>query len=84
MEQPFYTTSRFARQACVTVRTLRYYDREGLLSPSAHTQAGHRLYSNADLARLQQILALKFLGFSLDEIRHCLCVGPTSLREALA
>lgn len=56
----------------------------GLLSPSAHTPAGHRLYCNTDLARLQQILALKFLGFSLDEIRHCLRVGPSDLREALA
>lgn len=79
-----YTTSQFARQGCVTVRTLRFYDREGLLSPSTHTPAGHRLYSQADLGRLQQILALKFLGFSLDEIRHCLCVGPRDLREALA
>jgi DNA-binding transcriptional MerR regulator len=70
--------------ACVTVRTLRYYDREGLLSPSRRTEAGHRLYTDADLARLQQILALKFLGFSLDEIRHCLRVGPARLRDSLA
>lgn len=66
------------------MRTLRYYDHEGLLSPCAHTEAGHRLYSDADLARLQQILALKFLGFSLDEIRRCLRVGPGNLRESLA
>lgn len=66
------------------MRTLRYYDREGLLSPCAHTKAGHRLYSDSDLARLQQILALKFLGFSLDEIRHCLRVGPGNLCESLA
>lgn len=69
--------------ACVTVRTLRYYDREGLLSPSARTEAGHRQYTDTDFARLQQILALKFLGLSLDEIRHCLRVGPTSLRDSL-
>ena len=68
----------------MTVRTLRYYDREGLLSPSMRTEAGHRLYSDGDFARLQQILALKFLGFSLDEIRRCLRVGPTSLRDSLA
>jgi MerR family transcriptional regulator, thiopeptide resistance regulator len=66
------------------VRTLRYYDRVGLLSPSVRTEAGHRRYSDADLARLQQILALKFLGFSLDEIGHCLRVGPTKLPDALA
>jgi DNA-binding transcriptional MerR regulator len=68
----------------VTVRTLRFYDREGLLVPAAHTEAGHRQYSADDLARLQQILALKYLGFSLDEIRRCLRVGPRSLRESLA
>ncbi len=84
LDQHFYATGRFASMACVTVRTLRYYDREGLLSPSARTEAGHRLYTDADLARLQQILALKFLGFSLDEIRHCLCVGPARLRDSLA
>jgi len=65
------------------VRTLRYYDRVGLLSPSARTKAGHRQYTNADLARLQQILALKFLGFSLEEIRRCLRVGPANMRSAL-
>jgi DNA-binding transcriptional MerR regulator len=84
LKQHVYSTSRFAGMACVTVRTLRYYDREGLLSPSARTEAGHRQYTDADLARLQQILALKFLGFSLDEIRHCLRVGPASLRDSLA
>lgn len=52
--------------------------------PTAHTEAGHRQYSDADLARLQQILALKFLGFSLDEIHRCLRAGPKSLRESLA
>lgn len=69
--------------ANVTIRTLRYYDREGLLTPSARTESGHRQYTNADLARLQQILALKFLGFSLEEIRRCLRIGPASLRDSL-
>lgn len=68
----------------MTVRTLRFYDREGLFSPSERTEAGHRQYSQADMARLQQILALRFLGFPLDEIRRCLHVGPTGLRESLA
>jgi DNA-binding transcriptional MerR regulator len=83
LNQHLYTTSRFASKACVTARTLRYYDRVGLLTPSAHTESGHRLYSNSDLVRLQQILALKFLGFSLEEIKHCLKAGPTRLRDAL-
>lgn len=67
----------------MTVRTLRYYDRVGLLSPTAYTEAGHRRYTDTDFARLQQILALKFLGFSLDEISRCLSAGPQQLRDAL-
>lgn len=84
MGQQFYYTSQFARKASVTVRTLRYYDKEGLLSPTSVTDGGYRLYSDSDFLRLQQILALKFLGFSLDEIRVCLHVGPRKLQESLA
>ncbi len=80
----FYRTSQFAKMASVSVRTLRFYDRMGLLAPSGHTESGYRLYTDADLFRLQRILALKFLGFSLDEIKQCLHVGPTSLKESLA
>ncbi len=68
----------------MSVRTLRFYDRVGLLSPSARTEAGYRLYTDADLVRLQQILALKFLGFSLDEIKAILAAPPMGLRETLA
>ncbi|MGH2585871.1 MAG: MerR family transcriptional regulator [Dehalococcoidia bacterium] len=68
----------------VSVRALRFYDRIGLLSPSGRTEAGYRLYSDADLVRLEQILALKFLGFSLGEIKRFLAPPPVGLREALA
>jgi len=68
----------------VSVRTLRYYDKVGLFSPSGRTEAGYRLYSDADLLCLQRILALKFLGFSLEEIRQCLRVGPLKLQASLA
>jgi DNA-binding transcriptional MerR regulator len=79
-----YRTGEFARKASVTLRTLRYYDRVGLLSPAAHSEAGYRLYTDEDLLTLQHILALKFLGFSLEEIRLCLRRGPTQLAEVLA
>lgn len=65
-----YPTGRFAAKAGVTVRTLRYYDQVGLLKPSFVTEAGHRRYTDRDLIRLEQILALKSLGFSLEEIRE--------------
>ncbi|MFD0273954.1 MerR family transcriptional regulator [Kitasatospora sp. NPDC127111] len=54
--------------AGVTVRTLHHYDRCGLLSPSERSPAGYRRYSGSDLARLQQILFYRELGFPLDEI----------------
>ena len=68
----------------MSVRALHYYDRVGLLSPTQHTEAGYRLYTEEDLCRLQQILALKFLGFSLAEIQACLDTGPRRLSEVLA
>ncbi len=84
LDQHFYRSGLFAKQASVSVRTLRFYDKVGLLRPSGRTEAGYRLYTDADLFRLQQILALKFLGFALEEIRQCLRVGPATLPEALA
>lgn len=61
-----------ARRTGLTVRTLHHYDEIGLLVPSLHTESGHRLYSDRDVARLQRIVSLRQLGFSLDEIRDCL------------
>ena len=84
MDSHFYHTGQFAQKADVSVRTLRYYDKVGLLSPSHYTEAGYRLYTDTDFSRLQQILALKFLGFSLGEIKQCLRIGPAILQESLA
>lgn len=55
-----------------TIRTLRFYDRKGLLKPSGYTEQGHRTYSDEDLFRFHQILTLKYLDYSLDEIRNYL------------
>jgi DNA-binding transcriptional MerR regulator len=84
MKNVVYRTGEFARKASVSERTLRYYDRLGLLSPSSYSEAGYRLYSDADFPRLQQILGLKYLGFSLEEIRRCLNSSPMRFKDALA
>jgi len=84
LSHKFYRTGAFARKAAVSVRTLRYYDNVGLLSPSHHSESGYRLYAETDFPRLQQILALKFLGFSLQEIQQCIRIGSTILQESLA
>lgn len=61
-----------AKQTGVSVRTLHYYDEIGLLSPSHRTETGYRLYGDGDILRLQQIVSLRQIGFSLEEIRKCL------------
>src|ERR687893_2480215 len=61
-----------ARRTGLTVRALHHYDAIGLLRPSLHTEAGYRLYTAGDITRLQQVLSLRQLGFSLDEVRACL------------
>jgi len=61
-----------AEQAGLTVRTLHHYDAIGLLRPSARSAAGYRLYGAAEVARLYHILALRQLGFPLEEIAACL------------
>jgi DNA-binding transcriptional MerR regulator len=53
----------------VSVRTLHHYDHIGLLRPSVRLSNGYRLYSESDLLKLQQILALKFFGFDLSNIK---------------
>ncbi|MEU6330863.1 MerR family transcriptional regulator [Streptomyces sp. NPDC047049] len=63
-----YSVGQVSGFAGITVRTLHHYDKAGLLSPSDRSAAGYRLYSDADLARLQQILFYRELGFPLDEI----------------
>ena len=61
-----------AKRTGLTVRALHHYDEIGLLRPSMRAASAHRRYSAADVARLQQIVSLRQLGFSLDEVRDCL------------
>ena len=67
--QGYMTVGEAAKKMGVTVRTLQYYDKEGLLSPSAESEGGRRLYTDKDLITLHQIISLKSLGFSLDDIK---------------
>ena len=66
----FMSVGEVAKKIGVTVRTLQYYDKIGLLSPSAESEGGRRLYTDKDLVMLHQIISLKSLGFSLDDIKH--------------
>lgn len=68
----YYSSGEFARMAHITVRTVRYYDKQNILKPSYVSASGARFYTDRDFARLQQIMLLKYLGFSLDDIRELL------------
>lgn len=77
--QGFMTVGEVAKKMGVTVRTLQYYDKEGLLSPSAESEGGRRLYTDKDLVMLHQIISLKSLGFSLDDIKERLMPISSSI-----
>jgi DNA-binding transcriptional MerR regulator len=78
-----YRAQEFAELSGVTVRALHHYDRLGVLKPTTRSAAGYRLYAQRDLARLQQIVTLKFLGFSLQQIRGILNRRTFDLVEEL-
>lgn len=67
-DEDWLMVGEFAKKAGVTVRTLQYYDKCGLLSPEL-SPGGRRMYNSRHIVRLQQILFLKSFGFSLEEIK---------------
>ena len=82
-DQKLFKAREFARLTGVTVRALHHYDRLGLLKPSRYSQSGYRLYRESDVARLEQIVALKFIGFSLKQIKDILKTGGGDLSTTL-
>lgn len=78
-----YLIKEFATLTGTTVRALHYYDRLGLLKPSGRRPNGYRVYTQADLLRLEQIVALKFLGLSLREIGRILESPALTLPKSL-
>ncbi len=69
---PQFTISRLAEQATVNLQTIRYYEREGLLSPGERTDAGYRIYQPEAVLRIRFIKRAQELGFSLNEIKELL------------
>lgn len=84
--QGYMTVGEVAKKMGVTVRTLQYYHEEGLLLPSSESEGGRRLYTDKDVIKLHQILSLKHLGFSLDDIKNCLTSldTPADVADALS
>jgi MerR family transcriptional regulator, thiopeptide resistance regulator len=78
-----YSVGQFARISGVSVRTLHFYDEVGLLKATRREYSQHRQYQQSDLLRLQQILVLKQLGFSLQEIKISLSNPKYDIYTAL-
>jgi DNA-binding transcriptional MerR regulator len=78
----YYQIHDFAELAGVTVKALHHYDRLGLLQPGRN-EAGYRMYTERDLERLEQIVALKFLGLPLKQIKVVLDRAELELPDAL-
>src|SRR5262245_28038770 len=77
-----YRISEFALLAGVTPRALHHYDRVGLLTPK-RTRVGYRVYTEGDLERLAQVIALKFIGIPLKLINRLTVQRPNELAAAL-
>ncbi len=81
----YYSISEAAKKTNLTAFTLRYYDKEGLLSPG-RTEKGIRYFTDADLSRIETVRCLKNTGMTIREIRHFfdLCsLGEESLSDQL-
>ena len=63
------TVNEVSKLTGVSIRTLQYYDKIGLLKPSGYTQAGYRLYDDTALEKLQQILLFRELEFPLKDVK---------------
>lgn len=84
-KEGYYSCGEFAKKANVTIRTIRFYDKQNILKPSYKNENGARFYTNRDLAKLQQILLFKYLGLSLDDIKEMTvaAVDPHFIVESL-
>jgi DNA-binding transcriptional MerR regulator len=78
----YFQVQEFAELAGVTVKALHHYDRLGLLKPR-RTEAGYRMYTQTDLERLEQVVALRFIGFPLKQIKLLLDGEALELGDAL-
>ncbi|WHY82285.1 MerR family transcriptional regulator [Siminovitchia fortis] len=79
----YYSIGEFSKLTGVTQRALRYYDEKNLLKPSKISESGRRYYQDKDMAPLQQIVSLKYLGFTLEDIEPLLKDQKANLQDSL-
>lgn len=78
-----YTAGELAKKLGVSGRTIRFYDEKNLLLPCGYSEAGYRLYDDTSAQRLQKILMLKFMDFSLEQISEMMKEETTDIRKSL-
>ena len=79
----FWKVGELAKRTGLTVRALHHYDHKGLVSPSGTSESGHRHYAQEDIVKLQQVISLKQLGFTLEEIKKLMDSGDYDPAEVL-
>ncbi|MGE8203587.1 MerR family transcriptional regulator [Heyndrickxia sp. NPDC080065] len=79
----YYSIGEFSKLTGITQRALRYYDEKNLLKPSKISETGRRYYEEKDMIPLQQIISLKYLGFTLEEIEPLLNEKKGNLQDSL-
>ena len=79
-----YTAGELAKVLGVSARTVRFYDEKGILAPIGHSESGYRIYDETSVERLQKIIMLRFLDFSLEQIRDIMGKGDgQGIRQSL-
>ncbi|MEW9108422.1 MAG: MerR family transcriptional regulator [Cytobacillus gottheilii] len=78
-----YSIGQFSKKTGTTIRTLHYYDELELLKPSIITESGRRYYADENIVQLQKIISLKFLGYSLEDIKEFLHLNDWNLMDSL-
>ncbi len=78
MTERYMTVGEVADRLGITVRSIQYYDQQGVLSPSAKGPQNQRLYTQEDVLRLQEVACLKYAGLSLSQIRDIMADSGTS------
>ena len=78
-----YSIGQFAKKTGLTVRALRFYSDKGLLEPCHISEAGHRYYNDESIVRVQKIMTLKYLDYSLEDIEVLFSKGEIGLIESL-
>lgn len=84
MLMKYYQIKEISQMTSLSIRSLQYYDEVGLLKPTKRSDSGYRLYSETDLLILQQIITLKFLGFSLSTIKEILANPNFNLAASMS